>query len=65
MMPFLHGVYSFMHAYLYYFSMVYMYVLQCLMLMGILFDVDGLAQLFVSVVVCAMHFQLPLMRLVM
>ena len=24
MMPFLHGVYSFMHAYLYYFSMVYM-----------------------------------------
>ena len=54
-----------MHAYLYYFSMVYMYVLQCLMLMGILFDVDGLAQLFVSVVVCAMHFQLPLMRLVM
>ena len=65
MMPFFRGVHSCMHAYLYYFSMVYMCVLQCLMLMGILFDVDGLTQLFVSVLVCAMHFQLHLTRLVM
>ena len=64
MMSFFRGVYSFMHAHLYYFFNG-MYVLQCLMLMGILFDVDGLSQLSMSVLVCAMHFQLHLTRLVM
>ena len=64
MMPFFRGVYSFMHAYLYYIFNG-MCVLQCLMLMGTLFDVDGLTQLFVSVLVCVMHFQLRLTRLVM
>ena len=41
-----------------------MYVLQCQMLMGILFDVDGLSQLSMSVLMCARCFQLHLMRLV-
>ena len=40
-----------------------MYVLQCQMLMGTLFDVDGLSQLSVSVLVCARCFQLHLTRL--
>ena len=41
-----------------------MCVLQCLMPMGTLFDVDGLSQLSVSVLVCARHFQPHLTRLV-
>ena len=41
-----------------------MCVLQCQMLMVILFDVDGLSQLSMSVVVCARCFQLRLTRLV-
>ena len=42
-----------------------MCVLQCLMPMGTLFDVDGLSQLSVSVLVCARCFQLHLIRLVL
>ena len=38
--------------------------LQCLMLMGTLFDVDGLSQLSVSVMMCVRCFQLHWTRLV-